>query len=156
MTHIRVGKITIIGSNNRLSPGRHLVIIWINVGISLIGPLRTKFSEILIFVQENVFKNVTCELASILFPSQCVKFRILLINICIRIILPFLLHFQLLIDINGKSSYAKQSLHGVIGAWGLFKSLINSIMVLCVGCDKSDSISILVYDISTAAMFQNR
>ena len=46
VTHMCVSKITIIGSDNGLSPGRRQAIIWINAGILLIGPLGTKFSEI--------------------------------------------------------------------------------------------------------------
>ena len=38
----------IIGSDNGLSPARHQAIIWTNAEILLIGPLRTKFSELLI------------------------------------------------------------------------------------------------------------
>ena len=48
VTHICVGNLTIIGSDNGLSPGRRLAIIWTNAGIFLIGPLGTNFSEILI------------------------------------------------------------------------------------------------------------
>ena len=47
VTHIGVKKLTIIGSDNGLSPGRRQAIIWANDGISLIGPLGTNFSEIL-------------------------------------------------------------------------------------------------------------
>ena len=47
-THICVRKLTNIGSDNGLSPGRRQAIIWTNVGILLIGPLETNFSEILI------------------------------------------------------------------------------------------------------------
>ena len=46
VTHICVSKLTIIGSDNGLSPGRRQAIIWINVGILLIGPLGANFSEI--------------------------------------------------------------------------------------------------------------
>ena len=46
MTHICVGKLTIIGSDNGLSPDRRQAIIWTNAGILLIGPLGTNFSEI--------------------------------------------------------------------------------------------------------------
>ena len=46
VTHICVGKQTIIGSDNGLSPGRRQAIIWTNAGILLIGPLGTNFSEI--------------------------------------------------------------------------------------------------------------
>ena len=46
--HIRLSKLTIIGSDNGLSPGRHKTIILTNAGILLIGPLGTNLSEILI------------------------------------------------------------------------------------------------------------
>ena len=42
MTHVCVGNLTIIGSDNGLSPGRHKAIIWTNDGILLIGPLEKK------------------------------------------------------------------------------------------------------------------
>ena len=48
VTHICVSKLTIIASDNGLSPGRRQAIIWTNAGILSIGPLGTNFSEILI------------------------------------------------------------------------------------------------------------
>ena len=69
MTHICVSKLTIIGSDNGLSPGRHQATIWTNDGILWIGPLGTNFNEILIeihifFMQENAFKMSTkCQLS---------------------------------------------------------------------------------------------
>ena len=48
VTHIFVSKLTIIGSDNGLSPGRRQAIIWTNAGILLIGPFGTHCSEILI------------------------------------------------------------------------------------------------------------
>ena len=48
VTHICVNQLTIIGSDNGLSPGRRQAIIWTNAGILLIGPLETNFREILI------------------------------------------------------------------------------------------------------------
>ena len=56
-THIYVGKLTIIGSDNGLSPGRRQAIIWTNAGILLIGPLGTNFSEILIEIHAFSFKK---------------------------------------------------------------------------------------------------
>ena len=41
VTHICVNKLTIIGSDNGLSPDRRQVIIWTNPGLLLIGPLGT-------------------------------------------------------------------------------------------------------------------
>ena len=62
VTHICVNKLTIIGPDNGLSPGRHQAIIWTNAGILIIGPLGTNFSKILIeihtFSLENAFENV--------------------------------------------------------------------------------------------------
>ena len=46
--HICVSRLTIIGSDNGLSPGRRQAIIWTNVGTLFIEPLGTNFSEILI------------------------------------------------------------------------------------------------------------
>ena len=65
MTHICVGKLTTIGSDNGLSPRRCPAIIWTSAGILLIGPLGTNFSEILIGIQENTFEHVVCEMVSI-------------------------------------------------------------------------------------------
>ena len=59
VTHICVRKLTIIGSDNGLSPGRRQAIIWTNAGISLIGSLGANFSEILIEIQTFSFKK-TC------------------------------------------------------------------------------------------------
>ena len=47
MTHICDSKLTIIGSDNGLLPGRRQAIILTNAGILLIRILGTKFSEIL-------------------------------------------------------------------------------------------------------------
>ena len=68
----------IIGSDNGLSPGRRQPVIWTNDVILLIGPLATNFSEILyqnskLFVQENAFESVVCDMAAILSRPQCVK-----------------------------------------------------------------------------------
>ena len=48
VTHICLSKLTIIGSDNVLSPGRHQAIIRTNAGILLIGLLGTNFREMLI------------------------------------------------------------------------------------------------------------
>ena len=48
VTHICVINLSIICSDNGLSPGRRHAIIWTNAGILLIEPLGTNFSQILI------------------------------------------------------------------------------------------------------------
>ena len=74
---------TIIVSENGLSPGRRQAIIWNNAGILLIGPLGTNFTGILyrnscIFIQEKAFENVVWKMAVILSRPQCVKCHIAL------------------------------------------------------------------------------
>ena len=77
VTHICVGNLTIIGSDNGLSPGRRKPIIWTNAEILFIGPLGTKFIEIQIGIQEFLYKkmleNVVCVMATILSLPHCVK-----------------------------------------------------------------------------------
>ena len=62
MTHIYVNKLSIIGSDNGLSPARRQAIIWTNAGILLIWPLKINLSEslieIYIFIQKNAFENL--------------------------------------------------------------------------------------------------
>ena len=57
-THICVGKLTIIGSNNGVSTRRRQTIIWTNAGIMLIRHLGTNFSEILIGNETFSFKKM--------------------------------------------------------------------------------------------------
>ena len=47
VTHICVSNLTIIASDNGLSPGRHQAIIWTSAGILLFGTIGTNFNEIL-------------------------------------------------------------------------------------------------------------
>ena len=64
VTHICVCKLTIIGSDNGLSPDRRQAIIWTNAGILLIGPLGTNFSEFLIKILTFSFKKMRLKVSS--------------------------------------------------------------------------------------------
>ena len=64
VTHICVSKLTIIGSDNGLSPGRRQVIIWTNDGILLIRTLLTNFSENLSEIHSFSFKNMYLKMSS--------------------------------------------------------------------------------------------
>ena len=64
VTHIYVGKLTIIGSDDGLSPERRQAIIITNAGILLIGPLGTNFSEILIEIQTFSLKKIRLKMSS--------------------------------------------------------------------------------------------
>ena len=86
-THVCVSKLSIVGSDNGLSPGRRQAIIWTNAGILLIGPLGNKLQWNLnrnsnIFIQENACENVVCEMASILSRPQCVSCSVVWFGIC--------------------------------------------------------------------------
>ena len=56
VTHICFSKLSIIGSDNGLSPGRRQCIIWTNVGILSMGPKGAIFSETLIEIPTFLFK----------------------------------------------------------------------------------------------------
>ena len=58
LTHICIRNLTIIGSDNCLSPGRQHVIIWTDAVILLIGPSETDFNEILIKNHTFSFKKI--------------------------------------------------------------------------------------------------
>ena len=64
MTHICFSKVTNIGSNNGLSPGRGQAIIWTNAGILLIWPWGTNFSQIFIEIHIFSFKKIYLKLSS--------------------------------------------------------------------------------------------
>ena len=64
VTHICVSKLSIIGSDNGLSPSRHQAIIWTNAGISLIRLSGTNFSEILIKIDAFSFKKMHLKMSS--------------------------------------------------------------------------------------------
>ena len=63
--HICVGKVTTIGSDNGLSPGRRQAIIWTIAITLLIGPLGTNFSVILIRIQTFSFKKMHLKMSSV-------------------------------------------------------------------------------------------
>ena len=64
VTHICVNRLTIIGSNHGLSPGRRQAIILINAGRLLIWPLGTNFTEILIEIHIFSFKKMHLKMSS--------------------------------------------------------------------------------------------
>ena len=64
VTHICVGKLTIIGSDNGLSPSRRQAIVWTNAGSLSIGTLRTYFSEISIKIQQFSLKKMHLKMSS--------------------------------------------------------------------------------------------
>ena len=64
VTHICVGKLSIIGSDNGLSHSRRQAIIWTNAGILLIGTMGKNFSEIAIQIYTFSFKKMHLKMSS--------------------------------------------------------------------------------------------
>ena len=76
--YIYSSKLTIIGSDNGLSPGQRQAIIWTNAGILLIQTLGAKVSEILSDIhtfpfEENAFENAVCKMVATLSQPQCIN-----------------------------------------------------------------------------------
>ena len=64
VAHICISKLTIICSDNGLSPVRRQAIIWTNAEILLNEPIRTNFSEILIETRIFSFKTISFKMSS--------------------------------------------------------------------------------------------
>ena len=77
VTHICVGNLTIIGSDNGVSPGRRQAIIWTNAGILLIGPLGTNFSGILVEIIKFSFKKMCLKGSSAKWRPFCLGLNVL-------------------------------------------------------------------------------
>ena len=97
VTHICVNKLTIIGSDNGLSPDRRQAIIWTNAGILLIGPLGTNFSEILIEIHALAFRKMHLKMSSGKWRPFCLGLNVLrvtchmtLYNTLITVVQPWL------------------------------------------------------------------
>ena len=77
VTHTRVSKLTIIGSDNGLSPGRCQTIIWTNAGMSLIGLLGTNFRGILIKMYISSFRKMHLKMLSGNWRPFCLGLNVL-------------------------------------------------------------------------------
>ena len=88
VTHICVSKLTIISSDNGLSPDRRQAIIWTNAGILSIGPLGTNFSEILFENQTISLKKMHLKMSSAKSWPFCLGLNVLM-ACCLRVIKSF-------------------------------------------------------------------
>ena len=78
LTHICVSKLTIIRSDDGLSPGRCQAITWTNAGILLIGPLGINFSEIVIEIYSLSFKKMHLNMSSGKWRPFCSGLNVLI------------------------------------------------------------------------------
>ena len=76
VTHICVSKLTIIGSDNGLSPGRRQAIIWTNAGILLIRPLGTHFNDMLIEILTFSFMKMRLKVSSAKWRPFCLGLNV--------------------------------------------------------------------------------
>ena len=79
--HICVSKRTIVGSDNGLSPEQRQAIIWTNVGLLLIGPLGTNFSEIVIEIITFSFKKMRLKVSSAKRRPFCLGLNVLMVTV---------------------------------------------------------------------------
>ena len=85
VTHLCVGKLTSIASDNGLSPGRRQAIIWTNAMILLIGPLGAYFSEILSEIHTFSFKKMRLKVSSAKWRPCCLGLNVLMpLSLCPR------------------------------------------------------------------------
>ena len=77
VTHICDSKLTSVGSDNGLSPGRRQAIIWTNAGILLIGPLGTNFNENLFEIHIFSFKKMHLKMSSGKWRPFCLGLNVL-------------------------------------------------------------------------------
>ena len=78
VTHICINKLTIIVSDNGLSPGQRQAIIWTNAGILLIGSLGTNVSEILSEIQTFSFKKMHLKTSFAKWWPLCLSLNVLI------------------------------------------------------------------------------
>ena len=78
MTHICVSKLTIIGSDNGLSPDRRQAIFSTHDGVLLVGPLGTYFSEIFIVILIFSFIKMCSKVSSAKWQPFCLGLNVLI------------------------------------------------------------------------------
>ena len=76
VTHTCVSKLTIIGSDNGLSPGWRQTIIWTNAGILLIRKFGTNFSEILSEIHTCSFKKMHLKVSAVKWRPFCLGLNV--------------------------------------------------------------------------------
>ena len=92
--HLCIGKLTIIGSDNSLSPGWRQANIWTNAGILSIDPLGTNVRETLIKNYIFSFKKMYLKMSSGKWRPFCLGLNVLIVR-CHQTTSHYLNHFYL-------------------------------------------------------------
>ena len=77
VTHICVNKLTTIGSDNCLSPGRRQAIIWITAGIK---PFGINISQILVEIYTFSFRKMHLKMSSGKWRPLCLDLNVLMLH----------------------------------------------------------------------------
>ena len=85
VTHICVSKLTLIGSDKGLVPGKRQATIWTNAGILFIGHMGTNFNKISIDIHIFSFKQTYFKMSSGKCRRCC---------LCLNVLGPYLLNFR--------------------------------------------------------------
>ena len=109
VTHIRVSKLNITGSDNGLPPGRRQAIIWTNAGILFIRTLITNFSEIKRKLHAFSFKKMNLKMPSAKWRTFCLGLNVLMIPMRYVTKYEYQTHFHSTSLWNTKWSYMKCS-----------------------------------------------
>ena len=88
MTHICVGNLTIIGSDNGLPPGWRQAIISTNAGILLIWPLGTNFSEMLVEILTVSVTKMRLNGSSAKWRPFCLGLNVLRVQCMVYVVVP--------------------------------------------------------------------
>ena len=107
VTHICVGNLTNIGSDNGLSPGRRQAIIWTNAGVFLIESLGTNYSEILIGILIFSFKKMRLEVSSAKWQPFCLGLKLSSSDLSVRDTCVFV-KVSLLVRLKMNNKFANQ------------------------------------------------
>ena len=79
-THTCVNKLSIIGSDNGLSPGRRQTIIWTNAGILSIGPIGAIFNDKVIEIHTFSLKKIHFKMSSGKWQPFCLGLNVLTVD----------------------------------------------------------------------------
>ena len=122
VTNLYIDNLTIIGSDNGLSPGRCQAIIWTNAGLLIIGPLRRNFSEILNKINTVLSMKMRLKMPSTKWQPLCLGLKVLeiLSKLLNEMMVPQFALSNILINIQDKN----------IRKLGPYQSLI----FLCLVC----------------------
>ena len=109
LTHIWVTRLTIIDSDNGLSPNRWQSIIWTCVGILLISHLGTNLSETIIEIHASWFETMHAKMASAKRRPSRTGFNVLMpVSRNVKF-LAFEIHFRRCFDCNSVCLWVRTS-----------------------------------------------